>query len=120
MPDHIAELFAEQQKSLAIVSQRVEPDLTSARDKVAAHYRTGLLTAADAKVLVDAPLDGAKGTAHLYSIRTGEAGSGRMETVILLVFPTLPLIEVVARYDEADVSARDAVLALARSLRCTS
>jgi hypothetical protein len=119
MPDHIAELYTSGHKSVAILSQRVEPELASAQARVLAYYRSGFLTAAGAKILEDAPLEGTKSAARLLSMRMGPDGAGRIETVILLGFPEQPIVEIVARHDEVDTQAREAVLLLARSVRCS-
>jgi hypothetical protein len=118
MPDHIAELMSDPPATTVIVAQRVEPDLESARQRVNAYHRSGLLTAEGARTLMDTALTGAHAPAHLVSVRSGPPNAGRVEAVALLAFERLPLVEVVARYDEGDARAADSVLAVVRALRC--
>lgn len=118
MPDHLAELTASGFQSQAIIAERVEPDLATAAARVEAYYRSSLLTAAGSKIVAAAPLEGTQGPAQLLSLRWGAEGAGRLETVILVAMPELPLVEIIGRHDEADARARAAIVSLARSLRC--
>ena len=118
MPDHIAELSAGGGKSIVLIEQRVEPNPTTAMEHIRAYYRSGLLTAADAQIVSDAQLDGTAVPAHRLSIRWGAAAARRIETVIVLAFTKQPLVTIVARHDDSDGPAAEAVLTLVRSLRC--
>ena len=119
MPDHLAELLGPSSQAHLILAERVETSLPQARERVIAYYQSGLLTAVDAKLLQDAALPGCQAQAHQLQLRSGPKESGRIELVILLAFPELPVIDVVARFPESDLQAQQAVLALASSLRCT-
>ena len=119
MPDHLAELLGPSSQAHLILAERVETSLPQARERVIAYYQSGLLTAVDAKLLQDAALPGCQAQAHQLQLRSGPKESGRIELVILLAFPQLPVIDVVARFPESDLPAQQAVLALASSLRCT-
>ena len=119
MPDHLAELLGPSSQAHLILAERVETSLSQARERVIAYYQSGLLTAVDAKLLQDAALPGCQAQAHQLQLRSGPKESGRIELVILLAFPQLPVIDLLARFPESDVQAQQAVLTLARSLRCT-
>ena len=51
-------------------------------------------------------------------MRWGPAGGGTVETISLLAFPDTPVIEVLARHEEANAKARAGATALVQSLRC--
>lgn len=119
MGDHIAELMGDGAKTVVIVAERVEPNVAAARERALAYYRSGLLTAEGARTVTDGALEGARATGHVLSLRTGPPGAGRIESLFLLAFDGLPVVEIVARHDETDARARDAVMALARTARCT-
>ena len=48
----------------------------------------------------------------------GPPGAGTVETISLVAFPDAPVIEVIARQEEANAQAYAAAAALVRSLRC--
>jgi hypothetical protein len=120
MPDHIAELVRDGPPGATtiIVDERDEAGIPRAREQALLYYRSGLLTAADARQTEDAALDGAQAPAYAISIRWGEVGDGRVETLILLAFSGLPVVEMVARRAENDVGARESITAIARGARC--
>jgi hypothetical protein len=118
MPDHLAELLGPSSQAHLILAERVETSLPQARERAVAYYQSGLLTAVDAKLLQDAALPGCQAQAHQLQLRSGPKESGRVELVILLAFPELPVINLVARFPESDLPAQQAVLAVASSLRC--
>ena len=118
MPDHLAELVGRDSQAHLILAERVETSLPQARERAVAYYQSGLLTAVDAKLLQDAALPGCQAQAHQLQLRSGPKESGRVELVILLAFPELPVINLVARFSESDLQAQQAVLAVASSLRC--
>lgn len=118
MPDHIAELRSPGQPIATItVAERVERDVASARTRAVAYYRAGLLTGAGAKITADGAFPQAAAPAHLLSLRYGPEGQGNVETLVLFAFGG-KTIELLARHDERNTAAGDAVVAFARSLRC--
>jgi len=119
MPDHIAELSsAGMAPAMLIVEERVESDLPSAHAHVLAYYQSGLLTADGARVVTDVALTGAT-AGRLLSIRWGPPDAGRIETVVLLAFPGLPLVGMVARHPESDQEATEAITTVVQSTRCS-
>jgi len=119
MPDHIAELSDGNPKSVIIIEERVEPDVASAREASLAYYRSSVLRAGGASTIADGPLEGARARGHVLSMRWGTPNDGSVETVSFLSFTGVPVVDVVARYEEANTRARDAAAALVRSMRCT-
>ena len=115
MPDHIAELSAT--NLTAALEEREEPNLVLARERVLAYERSGPLTSAEATLMTDAALDGASAPAHMLTVRSGSAHNWHVETVALVAFPGLPLVDVVVRSD-GEAVAHAAVLSFVRSLRC--
>jgi hypothetical protein len=120
MPDHIAELIGEgNPKGTIIVGERPERDPAVAQAAALAYHRGGLLRPHDATEIGDGVLEGAGAPGRVLSMRWGPSGAGTIETVSLLVFPDVPVIEVIAQHEEANTTARDGAAALVRSLRCT-
>ncbi len=92
MPDHLAELFTDGKPvNTIIVGERPERD----------------------PAVADAAAPGG-----VLSLRWGPPGAGTVETISLVAFPDAPVIEVIARREEANAQASAAAAALARSLRC--
>lgn len=118
MPDHVAELMADgaPNEAVAIVAERVEPTAAAARERVLQYWQGG---EDGARTTEDAPFAGARAPARVLSMRSGKPGAGRVESVVLLAFPGLPLVEIVARYQEGDAAVREAINALARTAWCT-
>lgn len=120
MPDHIAELMADgHPPGTIIVAERPEPDAAVAQAASIAYHRGGLLRPQDATEIADTFLADAGAPGRVLSLRWGPPGAGTVETVSLVVFPDTPVIEVIARHDEASAKAREGAAALVRSLRCT-
>lgn len=121
MPDHLAEFSSKElpPKVSVIVADRVETALSPAIERVRAFHREGLLTSPGAMVSRDEALQGAVAPGQSMSVRWGTEGQEKIESVTLLAFDGLPIVEVVARYDEDDAVAKASVLALVRSLRCS-
>lgn len=120
MPDHIAELLTEGNPSgTIIIAERPEPDAAVAQAASLAYHRGGLLRPQDATEVADTLLADAGAPGRVLSLRWGPPGAGTLETVSLVVFPDLPVIEVIARHDEANTKAREGAAALVRALRCT-
>ena len=120
MPDHIAELIAAgTPPGTIIIGERPESDPAVAQAASIAFHRGGLLRPQDATEIADTLLADAGAPGRVLSLRSGPPGAGTVETVSLVVFPDLRVIEVIARHDEANVKARDGAAALVRSLRCT-
>jgi hypothetical protein len=125
MPDHIAELRAplptspDSPLATLLVEERVEPDLPAGEARVLAYWRSGLLTAEGARVLSNATLDDAGAPAHLMSVRWGKAAAAQVQTVALVAFPGLPVVDVVANYAESDTMTAMQVEGFVRGLRCT-
>jgi hypothetical protein len=106
MPDHIAELMSAPlpPKVTLIISERVEADVPAARARVVEYFAGDPLT--------EAPLEGAHAPGQLLTVRRG---AGQVESVALLAFPGLPVVEVVSRFEEADT---EKVMTFTRSIRC--
>jgi hypothetical protein len=121
MPDHIAELTKPTSSGIAtiVVAERVEADLPAASERVRAYWAAGPLTQAGAAVARDEALTDASVPGWALSLRTGAASERHEELVVLLAFEHAPVVEVVARHAVDDAASRDAVLALANSLRCS-
>jgi hypothetical protein len=127
MPDHIAELARAPvigpdgaTVDTLIVEERVERDLATAQTRVMAFWRSGLLTAEGARVSGNASLDDAGASGQVMSVRWGLATAGQVETVALLAFPGLPVVDVVARYAESDTATATQVQDFVRSLGCSN
>jgi hypothetical protein len=120
MPDHIAELITEGNPSgTIIVGERPERDPAVAQAAALAYHRGGLLRPQDATEVADALLADAGAPGRVLSLRWGPPGAGTVETISLVVFPDTPVIEVIARHEEANARAGAGAAALVRSLRCT-
>jgi hypothetical protein len=119
MPDHIAELIGEgNPKGTIIIGERPERDPAVAQAAALAYHRGGLLRPQDATEVSDLLLVGARAPGRVLTMRWGAAGAGTLETISLLSFSDTPVIEVIARHEEANAKARDGAAALVRSLRC--
>ena len=94
-------------------------NVRAAREQALNYYKSGLLTAEGAVIVTDTELMGAKAPGHILTIRWGKKSDGRIETFIVLEFPDLHLVEVVARHPEGDLDASKAVKALVSSLQCS-
>jgi hypothetical protein len=118
MPDHLAELFSKDQppRTSVTIAERVENGLPAAVHRVRAFHWEGLLTTEGATVLANVAVQGAAAPGQELSVRWG---AGQIESVTLLAFEGLPIVEVVARYPEADGEVKAGVASLVRSLRCT-
>ncbi|MBX7083471.1 MAG: hypothetical protein K1X88_29960 [Nannocystaceae bacterium] len=112
MPDHLAELTKPTATGIAtiIVAERVEPDLETAAARVRAVWAAGPGTA----LVRDESLADAAAPAWILARHDADA----RDLVVLLAFADAPLVEVVARHAADDSAAREAAIALARSLRC--
>jgi hypothetical protein len=119
MPDHLAEFLSKTlpPRVSVIVAERVEASLPAAIERVNAFHRAGLLTSPGAKAS-SASLEGGPAPGQSITVRWGAEEKAQLESVTLLAFPGLPIVEVVARYEEADPGAPAAVAALVQSLRC--
>ena len=116
MPDHVAEFMSSTlPPSTLILSERVEPDLATALLRIRAFHRSGLLTTAGARTTTDEALQGAQAPAHLIAVASTIDGVVWVETVAVLAFPGLPLIEAVARSRDGTAD----VVGFVRSLRCS-
>ncbi len=92
MPDHIAELLTDGTTvNTIIVGERPER----------------------ARAVADAGTPG-----RVLPLNWGPPNAGTVETISLVAFPDAPVIEVIARHEEANAQASAAAAALVRSLRC--
>jgi hypothetical protein len=119
MPDHLAELSRGQPPGHvgAIVAERVEPDIATARARALAYFESGLLTSEGAKLVEDRAVTEGPAPGHVLTVRWGAPAAGRIESLALQLLAG-KVVEVLSRYPENDPDSSRDVDAIRRSLRC--